>query len=440
MADNEMGRRIRELRTGQGRSQAELVLPGVLSASFLSLIESGGRRASQAALQHLADQLDTTVEYLATGKQPDTELELERRLAFAELALHNGSPDEALAAFDAAQTENPPAALRTRAELGRARALERQGSFAAAAKVYEALWSTTEPDTVEWAERATDLVRCYFNAGDSDYTLSLGERAMETFERLGLPWTEAAVRLGVALTTVYYRRGNTTRARVLLDRLIDEAEQLGSMLARGSAYWNASQFALFENRRADARLLAERALALLGEADHARNLAEMRTMYGRALLFGEPSEPERARDVLLDARQQIATLSSPGAISYCERHLAEAYLALGDHAGAIRWARSARDLAAGQDAVNEASAQIVLAEALHRDGQSEEAASMLATVEAALPALRMSPWAVEGWQRTARIHEERGDEAAALRAYRGALEATGRVEPRVRTNDRAATA
>jgi transcriptional regulator with XRE-family HTH domain len=436
VADNEVGRRIRELRTGQGRSQAELVLPGVLSPSFLSLIESGGRRPSRAALQHLAAKLDTTVDYLATGKQPATDVEFERRLAFAELALHNGSGDEALAAFEAVLAEGAPASLRTRAELGRARALERQDSFMEAAKVYGEMLRAADPGTVEWAERATDLVRSYLSLGDSPYAISLGEQALEAFERLGMQWTESAVRLGVTVAGVHNLRGDLVRARLLLDRLTAIADEMGSPLAQGSAYWNASQLALFENRPADARLLAERAVALLGEADHARNLAEMRTMFGRALLFGEPSDPERALTVLLNARRHIVGVGSPGGISYCERHLAEAYLALGDHAAAIDWARSARDTAAGHDAVNEASAQLVLAEALHRDGKAEETAAALAVVEAALPALTKSRWTVEGWQRIARIHEERDDPAAALHAYREALAASGRIEVRAQANDR----
>lgn len=416
------------------------MLPGVLSASYLSLIESGARRPSRAALQHLAERLGTSIEYLATGKQPDTVVELERRLVFAELALHNGSAEETLAAFDAVLAEEAPASLRTRAELGRARTLERQGSFMDAAKVYEALWRASDPDTAEWAERATDLVRCQLLSGDSAYAVSLGERALETFEQLGLSWTESAVRLGVTLTNVHYSRGDLIRARLLLDRLISIADQMGSPFARGSAYWNASQLALFENRPADARLLAERALALLGEADHARNLAEMRAMFGRVLVFGEPSEPQRALAVLHDAHERMTRVGSPGSLAFCERHMAEAYLALGDHPSAIQWAQSAQAAAAGTDRVNEMGARLVLAEALHRDGQAEEAADALAAVEVALPALATSRFAVEGWQRIARIHEERDDTAAALRAYREALAAAGRIEVGARANDRAARA
>ncbi|MFF4893562.1 hypothetical protein [Micromonospora chersina] len=64
-------------------------------------------------------------------------------------------------------------------------------------------------------------------------------------------------------------------------------------------------------------------------------------MYGRALLFGEQAEPQRAMSVLLDARRQGVDIGSPGHVSFCERHLAGACLALGHHRAAIDWVRSA---------------------------------------------------------------------------------------------------
>ncbi|MFI7638298.1 hypothetical protein [Nonomuraea sp. NPDC049400] len=56
--------------------------------------------------------------------------------------------------------------------------------------------------------------------------------------------------------------------------------------------------------------MAERALASFGETNHQRNPAMLRASYGLVLLDGDPAEPERAHEVLLDARVSSAADSA----------------------------------------------------------------------------------------------------------------------------------
>jgi transcriptional regulator with XRE-family HTH domain len=66
-ADANVGQRVRALRLERGLSQRDLAAPG-MSYAYLSRIEAGERTPSLSALIELADRLDTSALYLATGK------------------------------------------------------------------------------------------------------------------------------------------------------------------------------------------------------------------------------------------------------------------------------------------------------------------------------------------------------------------------------------
>ncbi|MBF8186621.1 helix-turn-helix domain-containing protein [Nonomuraea sp. K274] len=429
MTDEGVGRRIRELRQEQGLLQAALVKPGLLSAGYLSLIESGRRRPSPEVLRYLAEQLGTTPDHLATGRQPDLWQETERRLAFAELALQHATAEDALREFEAVTRSGPPP-FHARAELGRARALELLGRTEQAITAYEALWKAAEPGTALWAERATDVLRCSRDLGDYGYAADLGERAMATFEDLGVEWSDSAVRLGVTLAGVYIHRSDLVRAAHLLRRLIEISDGTGSPLARGSAYWNAAVTAHYQGRGADAKAFADRALALFGETDHQRNLAVLRTFYGELLLDGEPADPGQAREFLLDAHDRLTQLGSPAEISECETYLARAAVQLGDLDEALRWAQAARSrLTADAAPVAEAEALIALGMVHLAANDPAQAFAALDEGERALAHAAPGRSVVNLWNRMGSLHEERGDTTAALRSYRQGLTAAGYRQP-----------
>jgi transcriptional regulator with XRE-family HTH domain len=66
-ADAQAGERIKALRLEHGLSQRDLSAPG-MSYAYLSRIEAGERTPSLSALIELADRLETSALYLATGK------------------------------------------------------------------------------------------------------------------------------------------------------------------------------------------------------------------------------------------------------------------------------------------------------------------------------------------------------------------------------------
>jgi transcriptional regulator with XRE-family HTH domain len=426
--DDGVGRRIRELRIARERSQAELTGPG-LSPGYLSMIESGRRPASPAVLARLAALLDTTPEYLATGTQPDQFLEAERRLAFAELALHNGSAAAALAEFDQLLAEIP-APLAERAHLGRAKALEGLNLLPEAAEVYQALGDAAEPGGAQWAERQMDLTRCYSHAGQLQAAIDVGERALAVFESLGLEWSDETIRLGVTLAGCYAHRSDSLHAAGLLRRLLEAADRLGSPLARGSVLWNSAIAAADNGRPRDAAALAQHALALLGEAGHRRNLATLRALYGQYLAETEPDQARKALALQQEALNSMIEAGNSAHISWIEIRLANTALQLGDVALARTHARNAIERIRGLDEENEAEARLTLAEAEQAAGENTAARQSIdAACEALQCVVTQSRITAGLWHRIAVLREALDDAPGALSAYRRAMHAAGFSTP-----------
>src|ERR1700754_109770 len=91
------GTRVRELRQAKGLTQQALVGDGI-SPGYVSLIESGKRTPSAAAVARIAERLGVSVDELVAEPEPTPVVSESARLEvnFARLALANGNPDEAL--------------------------------------------------------------------------------------------------------------------------------------------------------------------------------------------------------------------------------------------------------------------------------------------------------------------------------------------------------
>lgn len=424
-----IGRRIKELRIARGRSQADLTGPG-LSAGYLSMIESGQRPATPAVLARLADLLGTTADYLATGVQTESYQEVERRLLFAEMALHNRSAGPALAAFDGLLADVPEH-LVGRVRLGRARALEILGLLTDAVEEFQALARAAEVGGAQWAERHMDLARCYSHAGQNAASIEVGERALETFERLGLTWTDETIRLGVTLAGVYNNRGDSLSAAALLRRLLEAAEAMGSPLARGSVLWNSAIVAADTGRPGDAAMLAERALALLGESGHQRNLATLRTVYGQYLALADPDQAGTALVLQQEALDSLLEVDNAHNVSWAEVHLAVTALRAGETDLARGYALSAAERIHGMNDENESAAYLSLAETELAVGDGAAARRAADSAAEILLRVKLPPRHVaDKWNRLAALREELGDAAGALAAYRQAMQAAGFAEPK----------
>ena len=67
-----MGKRLAQLREDKGMTQKQLADRAGISVTFLSEVENGKRNISMGKLLSIADELDTTSDYLARGTHSDS--------------------------------------------------------------------------------------------------------------------------------------------------------------------------------------------------------------------------------------------------------------------------------------------------------------------------------------------------------------------------------
>src|SRR4051794_28475163 len=227
-----VGQRIRELRTRRGLSQEQLAGPGV-SASYISLIESGHRQPSRSALDSIAAALGTTTEFLEHGEAAASRRRAELSLRHAQLLLSTGAAAEAEAQFRALLGADVELHVRRPAQQGLAAALEHQGALEQAIAVYEEMRTQAEVShDADWVSATIALVRCYREAGDLGRSADLGERMLDRLASLGLPRTELHLQLAASVAFTAYERGDLVRARQLIEEVLAQAVALDSRRAQ----------------------------------------------------------------------------------------------------------------------------------------------------------------------------------------------------------------
>ncbi|GAB2976491.1 helix-turn-helix domain-containing protein [Nocardioides montaniterrae] len=422
----ELGARVRAARVQRGLTQTDLGGDGV-STGYVSRIESGARRPTLAVLAHIAERLDTTPEQLLRGVPRDECEEIRLLLNYAELALETGEVREAETqaraglqrAVTAGQSD-----LRRRATYLLGRAVEAQGRVHEAIAIYEEL----APDLhgLALAECGIALTRCHRDVGDVSLAIDTGERIAARLSEAGLLATDESVRLTITLASAYAARGDLHHAEQVCRQLLETAERIDSPATRASALWNASHARAEAGATDDAIVLAERALALLGEGNDARNLARLRAQLGRLLLRVETGDPAAALAHLTRAREELTASSASAAhVAMADLGLAQAHLA--SDAPEAAEAAAEQALLNTPDEMPELRAEILvaLAQARLMNDSVDGTRATLDEARSVLQACGGSRAAAAVWTQLAVQLEEIGDTAGALLAYRTATTDVG---------------
>ncbi|MEZ0095556.1 helix-turn-helix domain-containing protein [Streptacidiphilus sp. EB129] len=423
-----LGQRLRLLRQQRGLSQQDLVTADI-SASYISLIETNKRVPSDTVIEALAERLGTSVNYLRTGQDDNRVKEIELAIAFGDMALRRGADGEALQAYTEALGAIPllDAATTRRARIGQALALERLGRLEAAIAQLSALFENPSLPVAssEWSRLATALCRCYRDSGDYVLSVELGERALGELDRLGLDATDDHRQLGSVLIDCYRIRGDLTRAHMLALRLIRDDEHPGSPVLRGGVYWNAALVARARNRTDEALTLAERALSLLAETDGARHQALLKELCGELLLDSDQVDAQRAKQLIEEAQGVLVAIGTTHDQARGEIGLAKAALRLGEPGRGEQHASRAIGLLSSQPPYQAAEAWTVLAEALFRKGEEQNAEDALRTAERQLGLLPPNRLAAEVWRRVGDLWQDHDHGREAITAYQQALAQAG---------------
>lgn len=424
-----LGDRVRALRITQGMSQSALA-QDLVSPSYISLIEAGKRLPERPILESFADRLGTTPEFLETGVDPLAVREELLGLRLAELTLANGQVGEALQLFEELVTTGQH--HRQAAEWGRARALEAQGDLPGAIDSVERLLTehrAGHADTPGLLTLLTAQCRLYREAGDLNYSISLGEQALEDVRRLGLTGTEDEIRLASTLVSSYWERGDWVRASRLATEVVERAEADGSPRSRGSAYWNASLAASSTGGVSLAIELAERAIASYSETDDERGLARLRTTLGWLLLHRRPLDLRRVHELLSRAHQTFAELQVGTDLAYCEAELARYHLVVGDIAQALACVDQSIARLSDRDVLETARTKITRAYILHAAGDREQALASYRDATRMLRRQNPSRQQMATWREAAELMVRLGERSEAIEAYRALAGCAGVPEP-----------
>ncbi|WP_042364054.1 helix-turn-helix domain-containing protein [Streptacidiphilus neutrinimicus] len=378
-----LGRRVLRLRTERGLTQRALAEPDYTPA-YISTLEAGKVRPSEAALRYLADRLEVSYELLATGRPPELAGELGLRLAEARQLLCAGDATRAAEEF-----------RELGAEAERHGLAERQ------------------------AAALLGLGDCALDLGELELALDSFERSEELLRDAPLPQRVPALR---GRAVAHLLAGDLRYSCYLLESAIDRLNTGGladphALLLLYSAVI-APYMDLGAHRRA--AQAAELALALAPQVDDPALVARLHRGVARTLLAeGRAAEAEAS---LTRAEELYRQLRIGTELAHC--HWMRGYLRAqeGDLLAAERELRLARELLArGRITLYTQQIDVELADVLRRAGRLEEAAALLTDPTGALHPGRGAVHAGAAHRLLGRIAEQRGEAAAAEDHYRAAL-------------------
>jgi transcriptional regulator with XRE-family HTH domain len=421
-----LGSRVRALRLERGLSQADLAGDSI-SASYISLIESGHRSPEKPILERLAKRLNTSLGYLETGTHPEEANERQLWLRFAEIALANGSAAEAQDRFQQLAALKDPVTW-SAATWGLARASEALGELFEALSHIEALIDAVrrgEAGGPGLVTLMTQRCRLYSEAGDFGRSIDLGEAAIAEVRELGLEGSSEEIQLASTLVASYWGRGDLVHAQRLAEEVIARAERTGSSKSRGAAYWNASMICEARGQLPRALELAEKALILMSEEGSDRSLARLRMTLGWLLLRTDAPDLDRARDLLERAYATLQERSGGVDLAGCETELARCDLLAGRPELAIETARLAMSRLESQPTVEWCRSVLVLGLALAATGQIDDGVRECHRAAETMQVMGARMEAAQAWRDTAELLLGLGRTHDAVAALRRVADCSG---------------
>lgn len=334
---NPVGSRLKRLRLEKGLTQAQ-VGGGEFTEAYVSMIESGRRKPSPAALEYLASRVGVDATELLTGRPRDTEVRLELQIHDARRQADETDVAAAEATLKKVLKEARQHGL-TRLV---ARALEVQGLIAErrqgaeeALRLYrlaEEAWNS-EPLHLK-AETMAGIARCTRQLE----TPLLAVHGLDTYrkdlEAAGQADPSALMRICTALIYPYFAAGlpekavEVARLALTLESRVDNPEDLACMhmaVARSLVYDGAYDDALQSIRKAEDVYLAGGWKNRLAKAriNEAIVLAKKES-YDSAL-----EKLESALAILDESPDRLDQVLALNEMAYVMRHLGDIDAALG---------------------------------------------------------------------------------------------------------------
>lgn len=378
-----IGRRVQRLRAERGLTQRQLAEPSYTPA-YISTLEAGRVRPSEAAVRHIAERLGVTYEELATGRPAHLATCLRLRLVEAQRTLATGDAEDAAEQYTELLVE-----------------AARQGFG---------------------PERATALLglgQCALETGDLPAARRHFEAAEKALADAPLPQRAPAVR---GRAVAHLLAGELRYACYLLESAIDELNHSGLQDPGALLLLYTAAIAPYMDMGAHARAAqaGELALALAPRVSDPELVAGLHRGVARTLIAaGRIAEADASLAKAADIYQQLQIRTE---MAHC--HWMRGYVRAqdGDLNGAESELRAARDmLASKRAALYTAQVEVELADVLRRQGRPQDAEELLERLIGELHPDRGSVHAAGAHRLLGLICEERGALEAAEERYVSAL-------------------
>lgn len=417
----EVGERIRERRMALGLSQKDVAEPDY-TAAYLSLVESGSRRASQEAIGHIATKLNTDAGYLLHGYPEGLEGRIALALQRARIEVRTGDPDQGRQELMKVLRDTRTYELR----LLEAKALEYLASaeelndLDVAADTYEqalALYAD-EPAHLRFGAVA-GIARVAGIRGQLRYTIHVLEDYLLQLQREGLADPTALMRTYSSLVAAYSRSGLRKEAADAAERALALSSRVNDPEQIGCMNLNVANHLLDLGRVHDALRAVERAEAAFDSLGWRKEVSSCQL--NRGIMLTEQGDFERARQCLLDA---LATQREEGLPAYdllsILNELAKLERLSGDRAAARAYLDQGERYLEATD--GSGRAQHLCESALLLDDPLAKEQGLLAAVEL-YRTLDTAGQVSATLTLVGDSRRERGDFEGAAEAYRAALEA-----------------
>ncbi|UFQ19774.1 MULTISPECIES: helix-turn-helix domain-containing protein [Streptomyces] len=394
----EIGRRVQRLRAERGLTQRQLAEPAYTPA-YVSTLESGKVRPSEAALRHLAQRLGVSYEELATGRPAELAAGLRLRLTDARRALATGAPEDAATLFRALHEEAVAYALpeeRTAALLGLGDCLLESGELTGARDCFAAVERLLADEPLP---RRVPAIRgratAHLLTGELRYACYLLESTLDELNAAGLHDPDALLLLYTASIAPYMDMGAHARAAHAAELALALAPRVSDPALVAGMHRGVARTLIAEGRIAEADASLAKAQELYRQLHIRTELAHCHWM--RGYVHAQDGDLEQAESELRTARSILASKRAALFTEQVEVELADVLRRRGKAAEA------------------EALLRPLLASGAVRDGAGEGAGT------GALGAGRGAVHAGGAHRLLGLIAEERGDTEAAEEHYCAAL-------------------
>ncbi|WP_406467850.1 helix-turn-helix domain-containing protein [Streptomyces sp. NBC_01594] len=303
MEQPHFGRRLRQMRTERGLSQAALAGDG-MSTGYLSRLESGARRPTERAIDYLTQRLGVD---RSKFDEPGSKSFLQM-LAIASSSDGEGLSEEVDDLLQDSSTEEP--ALRWQGFWLVAQRRLQQGRLDEARSFLEqAVRIADDLDIPELRCRArTQLARCLRSLGEINGALAAAEEAYRASRGADLSVQDVGAAL-LALISTEGEAGRLPDARAHADEILElTREGTGALVAE--ARWASATVRVRQGDYAGAQELLGQALDRLASTDDLLLWVRLRLAAASLSLQSQPPLVERAAELLAEAEPAIALIGT----------------------------------------------------------------------------------------------------------------------------------